>query len=203
MEFWYIWARIAITEADKSVSARGRFGASVGSADDSRALDDEFDSGVVAVCAVAFSLEALTLLLTPMVMPKTTIQAWATGSPTKFSSRLRETLKHSITLPGKRIQVLMTDIEPAIQARGAAVHYIGDFEEPVPHPVAVQSHQDMITYGAEKASEAVRAMRAIYTALFEHPKPAVQVWVEQEEATLRRLVGLPENVTLSDPGVHG
>jgi hypothetical protein len=157
-----------------------------------QALDDELDSGVVAVCAVAFSLEALTLLLTPRVMPAATIQAWTTGSPTKFAGRLREILKRSIALPGKRIQMLMVSIEPVIEARGAAVHYIGDLEEPVPHPVAVQSHQAMITYGTEKANDAVNAMRAIYRALVEHPKPAVQGWVKQEEVTLRRLSSLPE-----------
>lgn len=190
MEFWYIWARIAVAQADASADARGRFGSTPDSADDSRALDDELNSGVIAVCAAAFSLEALTLLLTPVAMPNTTTQAWSTGSPTKFVSRLRETLKHSIALPGRRIDMLINAAEPVIQGRGAAVHYIGDFEQPVPHPVAVQSHQDMIRYGAEKASEAVGAMRAIYRAVTEHPKPAVQDRVKREETTLRNLSGL-------------
>ena len=80
--------------------------------------------------------------------------------------------------------------EPVIKARGAAVHYTGDFQQPVPHPVAVQSHQDTITYGAEKAEEAVRAMRTIYKALFEHPKAPVRLWLQQEEATLKQLANL-------------
>jgi hypothetical protein len=85
MEFWYIWARIAIAESSKSASARSRFGTRLDSASDSQCLDDELNSGVVAVCAAAFSLEALMLLLTPMVMEENaTIQAWNTGSPTKF-----------------------------------------------------------------------------------------------------------------------
>ena len=185
MEFWHIWARIAIAEADRSSSARGRFGASEDSTDDSRTLDDELNSGLVAVCAVPFSLEALTLLLAPIVMPDATVQSWTTGSPSKFIGRLRETLKHSLALPAKHTEILITAIEPVIKARGAAVHYIGDFEQPVAHPVAVQSHQDMITYGAEKASEAVRAMRSIYTALIEHPKPAVQAWVAMTRRPVR------------------
>jgi hypothetical protein len=189
MEFWYIWARIAIAEADKSASARGMFGTTANSVDDSRALDDELNSGVVAVCAVAFSLEALTLLLTSMVMPNTTVQAW-TASRTNTVSRLRETLKRSIALPGKDTELLIKSAEPIIAARGAAVHYIGEFEHPVPHPAALQSHPDMITYGEGKASEAVRAMRAIYRALVEHPKPAVHAWVEQEDVALRQLAGL-------------
>ena len=191
MEFWYIWARIAVAEADKSVAARGRFGASADSANDSRALDDEVNSGVVAVCAAAFSLEALTLLLTPMVMPGTTVQTWKTGNPTKLVSRMRETLKRSIALPNKHIEMLITAIEPVVNARGLAVHYIGDFEQPVPHPVAGQSHHHMITYGAENASKAVRALRAIYAEFIEHPKPAVRVWADQEKASLRLLVGPP------------
>jgi hypothetical protein len=56
----------------------------------------------------------------------------------------------------------MTAAELVIQSRGAAVHYIGDFEVPVPHPIAKQSNQDMIRYGADKAGEAVKTMRAIY-----------------------------------------
>jgi hypothetical protein len=126
-----------------------------------------------------------------MVMPGTTVQAWKTGSPPKLISRLRETLKRSIALPNRRIEALITAIEPVITARGAAVHYIGDFEEPVPHPAAGQSHQHMITYGAEKASEAVCALRAIYTAFTEHPKPAIRVWADQETAALKQLAGRP------------
>jgi hypothetical protein len=189
MEFWYIWARIAVAEADRSFSARANFGTTTNSADDSRALDDELNSGVMAVCASAFSLETLTLMLAPMVMPNATVQAWSTGTPTKVASRLRETLKHSLAVPGSQIEALMAAAEPVIQSRGAAVHYIGDFEEPVPHPVAGQSHQDMIRYGANKAGEAVQAMRAIYRALLEHPKLAVKSWVEQEQATLKQLAG--------------
>ena len=90
-------------------------------------------------------------------------------------------------MPGSQIDVLMTAVEPVIRSRGAAVHYIGDFEDPVPHPVARQSHQDMIRYGADKAGEAVEAMRAIYRALLEHPKLAVKSWVEQEQTTLKQL----------------
>ena len=123
MEFWYIWARIAVVQADISVAARGRFGSTADSTDDSQALDDELNSGVTAVCAAAFSLEALTLLSTPMAMPGTTVQAWSTGSPTKIVSRLRETLKHSVALPGGHIDTLINAAEPVIQSRGAAVHY--------------------------------------------------------------------------------
>jgi hypothetical protein len=87
--------------------------------------------------------------------------------------------------------MLIKAVEPLIKARGAvAVHYMGDFEQPVPHPIAIQSHQDMITYGAEKADEAVHAMCAIYKSLLEHPKAAVRLWTQQEEATLRRLANL-------------
>lgn len=32
MEFWYIWARITIAEADRSISARAKFGTSTNSA---------------------------------------------------------------------------------------------------------------------------------------------------------------------------
>jgi hypothetical protein len=88
--------------------------------------------------------------------------------------------------------MLVGAAEPVIQSRGAAVRYVGDFERPVPHPVAVQSHQDMIRFGAERASDAVRAMCAIYRALTEHPKPAVQDWVEREGTTLNQLAGLTE-----------
>jgi hypothetical protein len=186
MEFWYIWARVAVTEADRSVSARAKFGTTNNSADDSRALDDELNSGLIAVCASAFSLETLTLMLAPMVMPNATVQAWSTGTPTRVVSRLRETLRHSLVVPGSQIDALMTAAEPVIQSRGAAVHYIGNFEDPVPHPVAGHSHQDMIRYGADKSGDAVKAMRAIYRALLEHPKPAVKGWVEQEQATLKR-----------------
>jgi hypothetical protein len=138
----------------------------------------------MAVCASAFSLEALTLMLAPMVMPNATVQAWRSGTPTNVASRLRETLKHSLAVPGSRIDALITATEPVIQSRGAAVHYIGDFEDPVPHPVAGQSHQDMIRYGADKAGE---AMRAIYRALLEYPKLAVKSWVEQEQTALKQL----------------
>jgi hypothetical protein len=125
-----------------------------------------------------------------MVMEETTVQAWNTGSPPKIVSRLRETLKRSIALPGKQIEMLIKAAEPVIKARGAAVHYMGDFEQPVPHPVAIQSHQDMITYGAEKAAEAVSVMRTIYKALVEHPKAPVRLWIQQEEATLKQLANL-------------
>lgn len=188
MEFWYVWARIAIAEAERSISARARFGTSANSAGDNRALDEELNSGVTAVCASAFSLETLTLLLAPIVMPNAAVQAWSTGTAANIAGRLRETLKHSLAVPGSQIDGLMTKAEPVIRSRGAAVHYIGDFEEPVPHPVAGHTHQDMIRYGADKADEAVKAMQAIYRALLEHPKPAVKSWAQGEQATLKRLV---------------
>jgi hypothetical protein len=187
MEFWYIWARIAIAEADRSVAARARFGTSTTSADSSLALDDELNSGVLAVCASAFSLEALTLILAPIAVPNAAVQAWSIGTPTNAVSRLRETLKHSLTVSGRQVDALMTAAEPVIRSRDAAVHYIGDFEAPVPHPVAGYSHQDMIRYGADKAADAVKAMRAIYRALLEHPKPAVRTWVGQQQTVLERL----------------
>lgn len=190
MEFWYVWARISLAEAKNSASARAKFGSTEDSANDSRSLDEELDAGVVAVCAATFSLEALTLLLAPLVMENAVVHAWETGSPTKFAGRLRETLKGSIALPTKNIEMLIEAVEPLITARGTAVHYSGNFEQPVPHPVAMQSHRHMITYGAGKADEAVHAMCAIYRSLLEHPKPAVQPWVQQEEATLSRLANL-------------
>jgi hypothetical protein len=96
-------------------------------------------------------------------------------------------LKHSIELPGKDTEILINAAEPVIEALGLAVHYVGDFEQPVLRPMAIKSHRDIITYGADKADEAARAMCVIYKALVEYPKGAYSALDSTRGGTLKQL----------------
>jgi hypothetical protein len=189
-EFWYLWGRIAVAEAAKASEARARFGKSGVSADDSKAMDDEINAGVVAVCAAAFSIEALLWqVLSPVVLDAKLVLAWAKNR-TAFKPRLRQTLAHSLALPPVDVDKLADAFQVVVVARGAAVHYDRDFEEPVLDPMGGRTSQARIDYGKEAAGNALSAMRNIYRALVEHPKPAAQALVSEQSRALRELAGL-------------
>lgn len=189
-EFWYLWGRIARQEAAVSREARGRVGTSEDSSRDSIALGDELNAGVVAVCAAAFSLEALVLKLTDEVMPASVAAAWTTGRrPPAFVNRLRETLKHSTELGPAEISDLIDAFAPVVRKRGSAVHNVSTLEPPMPHPVAGNSTRAMVDFGAEAADEAVAAMADIYGALLAPVKPAARRWVDQQRFGISQLAG--------------
>jgi hypothetical protein len=144
----------------------------------------------VAVCAAAFSIEALLWqLLAPVVFDAKLVSAWAKNR-TAFKPRLRQTLAHSLALPPAEVDKLADAFQVVVVARGAAVHYDRDFEEPVPDPKGGSTSQARIDYSQEAAENALSAMRNIYSALVEHPKPAVQALVSAQSHGLKELAAL-------------
>lgn len=181
-EFWLHWGKIAVKESNKAADARSRFGKG-------SAYDDELDAGLLAVCAAGFSVETLARLLAPMAVGAPIRQAWMKNR-SNYEARLRETLKLSLTLDPRNVDGLVARFNPVIRKRGDAIHYEGDFGDPVPHPVAGQGSQAAVDYGAESAHDAVDAMRAIYQALVQRPKTPVKAFVNQQYAGLSDLAGL-------------
>jgi hypothetical protein len=59
------------------------------SAQDSVALDDEINAGVVAVRAAAFSVESVVFVLAEQVMPTRAVVAWPTSSPPSSPADLK------------------------------------------------------------------------------------------------------------------
>jgi hypothetical protein len=177
-EFWLLWGRIAISEAQKAMHARARWTAGTDSSEVSAGREEEINSGVVAVCAAAFSVESLVLVIADKVMPPHVAAAWRSQDrTTAFESRLRETLKHSVALPVKDVELLVDDFSSTIEKRGRAVHYFSELEPPVPHPAGGLSTQASVDYSSGEAAASLHAMRSIYRALASSPKPAAKAWV--------------------------
>jgi hypothetical protein len=184
-EFWYLWGRIAISEAQKAMHARVRWTAATDSSEVSAGRDEEINSGVVAVCVAAFSVESLVLVLADEVMPNLAATWRSPGRTTNFESRLRETLKHSVTLPVKDVELLVDDFSSTIEKRGRAVHYFSELEPPVPHPAGGLSTQASVDYSSDEAAASLHAMRSIYRALASSPKPAAKAWVTLQRVGVR------------------
>jgi hypothetical protein len=102
-------------------------------------------------------------------------------------NRLKLLLGSCVGLPQPDRDKLLDDLAPTIAARGAAVHFFGEFEDPVPHPVGGRSSAAAAVYSVEGAESAVRAMRNLYSALAEHPKPIIATLAEAQDRAFREL----------------
>jgi hypothetical protein len=187
-EFWHLWGRIAISEAQKAMHARARWTAATDSSKVSAGRDEEINSGVVAVCAAAFSVESLVLVLADEVMPDVAATWRSHARNPKFESMLRETLKHSVALPAKDVERLVDDFSHTIQKRGSGAQL-----QRARAPCATSSGRVVdpgergLSSGETAAS--LDAMRSIYRPLASSPKPAAKAWIMLQRVGVERLAG--------------
>lgn len=173
------WADIAIERKSAAFQARDH-------ADPSQSLGLETRCGMSAVCAAAFSVEALIIELGQIVLPKALHDAWYVTSrrPPKVESRLRETLKRAVTLPARDVEQLVSDFQSVIEARGRAVHFYGEFAAPVAHPTGTNTSAEDVLFSANAAENAVAVMCNVLRAVRDHPKPEARKFADDHRTNL-------------------
>jgi hypothetical protein len=186
-EFWFLWGRNAIREAKRAEAARKRWSSIQDSGKQSTGRDAELDAALIAICAAGFSIESLVLVIADKVMPAVAAKWREPGRATPFASRLNETLKHALAMPGREVEDLVEGFEPVINKRSAAVHHFSQMEAPVAHPLGGLTSRASTTYSTEEASIAVTAMGAIYQSLLTSPKPAAVDWVTLQRRGIKKL----------------
>lgn len=77
----------------------------------SLALEEETNAAIVSVCACAFSIEALSILLGSMSVPTDMLTAWSKND-TGYDKRLFQTLCRSLDLPQRDVATLMHAFRP-------------------------------------------------------------------------------------------
>ena len=80
-------------------------------------LGNELRNAMVTICAVAFSIEALTREVAPLAVPDETRAAWRRNG-TKADAMAIEILKRSVTLPHSEIEALRGALAMVVEARG-------------------------------------------------------------------------------------
>lgn len=179
------WADVAIQHRDDAYRQRAT---STGPGD---RLYEESLAGMVSVCAAAFSIEALLGELGPLAMPADVWEKWTrAGDRTPMERRLRETLKHSLR-DQPAADRLTVEFTRTIRMRGYAVHYLGDFADPVAHPSGTNTSPENVMFRSEAAAEAVEAMLAVFRALAAAPKPNLQAFADGHRHILCREVADP------------
>lgn len=164
---WLAWARIAEGHASSARIARE-------SSSDDR-LYVEFCDGVVAVTAVAMSCEALQRRLRAVAQVPPPIPR--KGGKARAIDLLAAALRAALDLPESDIGRLVTRLEPYYVKRNSVAHFEEVARTPVRHPAGGNTSVETVEFRVEEAESAVRAMRAVYQALRDHPSAPFARWV--------------------------
>jgi hypothetical protein len=179
---WFTWREVAVDHLDTARSVRT---AAAASGNPASHLGDELRAGLVAVCAAAFSVEALQRELATLAVDAAMRNTWKVRK-TSAKGRLDQTLKRSVTLRHSEVRGLVVRFGPVIESRGNAVHFDSEPSEPIPHPLGTSTSPEAVRYGLEKAQEAVDAMWAIFDALAKYPRLRVAEFVTANQHVLQR-----------------
>ena len=184
--FWIVWAEIAKGHAVASECAYQSH--KCATTDRDEAGQQEFYSGLQAICAAAFALDAACWEWGSKVIESKMYVQWkATRKP--FKRRFGETLKRSVTLTGPQIEALLADCKPMIRMRGDAVHYVQRCEEPVQHRSGLyHTAPARVEYGGEAARAAVTVLQKVYRAVKDYPKPKLEKWSHDNVLSLEKII---------------
>lgn len=173
--FWITWAGIAIRRADDAAVARA--------SNDADWLVHETQEGLSAICAVAFSMEALQRAIVAQLGP--TPPGKKKPNAIDF---LEAALAKALNLSEKNLAALITALTPIYDLRNAGVHFNEAMGDVVPHPSGAHSSIEAAQYNADTATGAVEAMKRVYRALLEHPSSGFAPWVEAQRHAIHALV---------------
>lgn len=172
---WISWTRIAIQHETMAKAARQGLEQAAPENRDGYMLQQEADAALVAICAAAFALEALTRELDDLVsLPSATLAAWQRNPP-PADRRVLELLKLSVD-PRGVVAVWTRELAWLFGVRGGAVHYEGMNQPTQPHPVGMNVSVAQVTYSPEKATRAVDLLLGILERCRDRPKLAVRGW---------------------------
>lgn len=185
---WISWARIAIQHETMAKEAWQELEQAAPENRDGYMLQREADAALVAICAAAFALEALTRELDDLVtLPPATLAAWQRNPP-PADRHVLELVKLSVD-PRGLVAMWTRELAWLFGVRGGAVHYEGINEPTQPHPVGMNVSAAQVTYSPENATRAVDLLLGILERCSDRPKPPVREWSSGTRHAVDELVG--------------
>jgi len=172
---WLSWNRIAIDHELLAKAAREELELAAAENRDGLMLQREADAALVAICAAAFALEALTRELDDLITLPSDVQAAWQDTPPPAARKVLELLKLAVD-PRGLVELWTRELGWLFAVRGAAVHYEGLNEPTQPHPVGINVSVAQVTYSPENATRAVDLLLGVLERCRDRPKPAVHGW---------------------------
>lgn len=182
---WIPWARAAARHLRDAGRARAELIAAQDDPDSkkvSRALSDEHESSLVAICSAVFAIEALSRSLRGSVADAATAQAWDGGAPCAtcgakkrplpMEKHLRQILQRSVRTRSV-VNELADRWKPLIVMRDEAVHFMEETLPTQPHPSGTgNTAVEVCRYSFEMAQEALDLLATTLIRLRDDPTPA-------------------------------
>jgi hypothetical protein len=185
---WMSWARIALQHETMTTAARQELQQAAHENRNGYMLQNEADAALVAICAAAFALEALSRELDELItIPPATLAAWQ-RKPPPADKQVLELLKLAVD-PRGLVNVWKRELAWVFGVRGGAVHYRGVSEPAQPHPIGINVAVAQVTYSFENATRAVNLLLGVLERCRARPKPPVRGWSRDMRHVIDELIG--------------
>jgi len=185
---WMSWARVALQHEAMAEVAREEMQQAGPENLHGRLLQNEADAGLVAICAAAFAVEALSRELAELVnLPPATLAAWQ-RKPPQADKLVMELLKLAVD-PKGLVAGWKRELSWLFGVRGGAVHYQGVTEPAQAHPVGMNVSVAQVTYSTENSRRAVDLLLGMLKRCRDKPKPPARQWSHDMRVTIDELIG--------------
>lgn len=178
---WSVWGQIAIDHEHAARDAR------------EKDLTTEHLSGLVAIAAAAFALDALygvarRLIHVPEIDDGESPDFADEEHGRRRARHVADRLRRGVS-PGRLAESWHGRVRELYRTRDQAVHFGEKDTEPVWHP-GLQSNTsaESVAWRLEVAEAAVDLMLEVFTAWAKHPSPEVRKWAEMFTPSVVSLV---------------
>lgn len=179
---WVAWAEAAIEREVEARIARNYGRAAEDSRDQSAALGWETRAALQSIAAAAISLDDLGHEIWPM-LPEPRPEA------RPRAARILEILNRGFCLgPLVGSGDLNRRLRPLFDSRKTALHYQGDWSDPVPHPSGTTAGQEDARYSLEQAEAAVDTLLLVLTTCVENSREITREWAKNMKGSVENLV---------------
>lgn len=191
--FWYNWAQIAVEHEQEAVAAREA--AKLDWAEPaSRNMGREMHAAMVAIVASALAFNALHGDVAPLVgREPDPRKANLSAAKAKLRPPQWTYMLDTFAVGVPEAPAWEGELGWLFGTRDSAVHFQGDFEDPVPHPeLPTNVSPENVTFSAESATRAVDLLLRIFKAVFGSgsDRSPIEVWGNRSRHVLAELEGL-------------
>jgi hypothetical protein len=144
----------------------------------------EMHAALIAISAVAHTLDALYGEIRNLALPPALRATWAkprSGPPRQ--EKIVQALKHGFAI-GKQAEHWAEELDWLDGLRDAAVHPKIEFREAKEHPVAGPTAPAYAEYSLESAGRAVDLMLDVFAMCGTAPKPGLEQWAEEVDKNI-------------------
>jgi len=166
--------RVAIQHEAMAKAARQELEQAAPENRDGYMLQNEADAALVAICATAFALEALTRELDDLITLPGHVGSVAAQPTASRQARLGAT--EAVGRSKGLVTVWTRELAWLFGVRGGAMRYEGMSKPTQPHPVGMNVSVAQVTYSPENATRAVDLLLGILVRCRDRPKPPVRGW---------------------------